>query len=478
MTKQTKEKIKTIFLLLLIATSLLQIGIHWNQQSQGFPFNFVANIFSRNSRAYFMDVDSLKYQYFVPESIIVSMGPTASLWKLNENDSHFKSIWKDIKENYLPAILKGRPQKTMPKSHWAEITDSRCIVIKFTVNWPVDIIFWLENTYPRDFDGFKSIESIAILPQADVNETVNTLYIYDQQQVYQYQVDIGRDYLTKSFYSNLANELSFLNKPSLSKLSTITNFMSEEDILVSLNRERGNKFSFLRIEIPEQIVVNKFNYENENIQNALLLSQKGSLMSQYDENSNKIIFTDTENLYTLYDNGTFEYKYIPVNNKQAGKESAAFSHALSFIELRRGILGDADLVLTDTNKTDNYYEMRFDYKYNDLPVFFKGRTSYSRILSPLTIKANADRVLECRWVIRSFTKTGQSKSYSLYFADLINRQIPALYPEIVLGSGTYFERIEPGYAFGLEDENIVAEPQWIVSTSTGDYYIPLLGGEN
>jgi hypothetical protein len=46
MLKRRREKLKTIILLLLIAASLIQIGIRWDQQFQGLPFNFITQIFN------------------------------------------------------------------------------------------------------------------------------------------------------------------------------------------------------------------------------------------------------------------------------------------------------------------------------------------------------------------------------------------------------------------------------------------------
>ncbi len=469
-----KEKMKTVLLILLVAASLFQIGIHWSQQGQGFPFPFLAQFFNYNDIYASVDVDSIKYQYFVPDSIIVSRSPTALKWKLDQGDLYFHEIWDDVSKNYLPEIIGQKPSKILPKEEWPKITSVRCIRIDFTTKWPSDIILWLENKNDKKSIDFKSISSIAVLPEEDVNRAVNTVYIYDENQVYRYSVNIKRDFLSKELYSNLAEKLSFEDMLEYDNLSEMAGFDSSENIFVPVDRERTTPFPTLNVEIPESIQLNEENLENEVIAEAILQNRKDSLMVKYNENSGQVLFTDTENLFRLYDNGVLEYKYLSSDIAQIGDISAAFSKAMSFIELRRELLGDIDIVLSQI-ATDKYYEFHFDYKYKGIPVFYAGITSKERISSPIIIKANSDRVIECRWVIRSFTEKIASRNYILSFSKLLNEQIPQTSPEIMTMEELFFERMEPGYVFGASmRKKVLGMPHWIISTRTKDYFIPLL----
>ncbi len=476
-----KENLKTFLLLLLILTSLLQIGIHWYQQAQGFPFRFIEEIFNSSGDEFpSMDVDSIKHRYFRPETIIVSVSSKASLWKLEQNDPFFISIWKDIKDNYLPTIIKEKPTKIIPKDQWSAIISGRCIRIDFAAKWLNDIIFWLEDVKkPRDFKSFNGVRSIAILPQSDVNETVNTVFVYDEDQVYQYQINLKEDYLPKAFYSGLADELNSRNIPRLSVLSANTTYKSGEDILVYLDRGIGKAYSSLAAQIPSAIKLNEANIKNDSIQDHILLNQKESLMAKHDEKFTEALFTDTDNLYTLNKDGILQYRYLPMVDKEAGAASDAFKQALSFIELRRrSLLGDVELVLTYIERNEHYYEMQFEYQLNGVPVYYTGADSESKISPPLIIKANSKRVLECQWVIRFFQSTAETDQYSLYFTDLVEKQILSLYPEIINRENIYFERIKAGYFFGLKDQgDLPQRPHWIISTESKDYFIPLLEEE-
>ncbi len=472
--KHRIEKLKTQLLLTLVILSLVQLGIHWNQQAQGFLSRFVGSIFGRSDFPT-TNVEKSKFLYFMPEDVTVTVGLANSRWKFSQDDFYYTKIWEDMKSNYLPAMIKMKPDKVLPKGQWTSVIAQSCIIINFNVNWPNDIIYWLEDVNPGDNRSFESIKSIAIVPQLDVNETVNILYIYDEKQVYQYKVDIGNDFLPKKFYSEMAATLRFQERPSLSLLTSVTNFKASEEILVSL--ERGmTEFPTLQLKIPEVIRLNRENIESESIQDHILLDQKVSLMAKYNQASGEAWFTDTENLYRLYSNGMLQYNYLPSTNRDAGAASSAFSQALSFIELRRHLLGDVDLVLSDITSHEQYYEMHFTYQIGGIPIHYGGSKESDRISAPLIIKANADRVIDCVWVIRSITRTGQSKDYSLYFPEI---PIPLAYLSDFQKGSNLFKRIESGYLFDLNQTGATTlSPLWIISNTDKDYAFPLSAKED
>ncbi len=471
MKTEKKERIKTRILILLVILSVIQMGIHWNKQTQGLPFSFINVIFANTGKTPSLDIDSLKEIYFRPDAVIVSIG--TNHWRLDDRDSEYDKVWNDIRDNYLPLLIKQKAKNILPKEQWADITGSRCVKIDFSTNWPSGIVYWFEGVKPGEVKGFEGILSIAIIPEADVNQSVNTVYVNDGKQIYQYRIDIKNDFLPKSYYSKLPDELSNKNKSGQSLLSSYPNFVSEKDIYISKIGDQGNNYDTIKVSIPEPIILNSTNLENYNIQDNILLNLKESLSAQYSENSDSVLFTDTENLYKLFNNGVLEYKYIPANTGEAGDGSVAFNHALTFIEHRKHLIGDADIVLTYINKENNYYQMEFEYKINSVFAYYSDNQK-SRISVPLVIKANSERILECRWVIRNFSNVGKQKSYSESFGDLLNKQIVSTYPEIIDRELKFFSRLEQGYIFRLTDVNgTMVVPNWIISTDVRDYFIPL-----
>jgi len=475
MNKDKRERLKTKILILLIITCVIQLGIHWNIQTQRLPFHFVSKIFAGNGRSTNLDVESIKKTYFVPETVMVSI--SSSYWRLDERDSQFHKIWDDIRDNYLPIIIRQKPDKVLPKEQWDAITGARYIRIDFDTTWPSNVINWLIESKSNDAGSFEGIKSIVIAPQLDVNEAVNTLFVYDGNQIYQYQVNIKRDYLPKRYYSNLMDEVSFSNRPSFRLLTSVSSFVSDKDIFVALNAGKGSAFSRINAVIPKEIVLNRNNLENYSIQENILLDEKESLSANYIDSSGYILFTDTENLYRLYNDGVLEYKYLPSVSSVLGNVSAAFKQAVTFIEQRRHLIGEANIYLKDIKKENNYYIMEFDYKFEGIPIYFV-KDKDSMISSPIIIKANSDRILECQWVIRHFSKYDKPVYYNINFPDLLNNQIAFSYPEILKNKDNIFERIEPGYIFEQNSpKSVVLVPNWIISTNSKNYIIPLLRKE-
>jgi len=468
MTTEKNEKLKTGLIVFLVLLSVFQIGIHWSKQSQGLPFNFLSAIFASNGELPTIDVEILKERYFRPEAVIVSIGK--NFWKLNEMDERYNKIWEDIRDNYLPVILKKKADAVLPKERWPEIAASRGLKIDFLVNWPGNVVGWFEETSSGDSRSFEGIKSIVIVPEDNVNQTINTVYIYDEKQVCQYQVNIEKDYLPKNYYARLADELTENDIPRQSLLSSYPGFVTDIDIFVP--GEEGYNYSSIEVSIPEAVVLSKDNIENYNIQDSILLQQKESLSAQYSENSDNVMFTDTENLYRLYKDGVLEYKYIPADTAQAGEASAAFNHAISFIEHRRSLVGEADIVLTRVVPEKRYYLLEFSYRINGAFAYYSD--SEGRISAPIEIKANSERILECRWIIRKFSSTGK-QYHSESFGDLLNKQIVVSYPEIINRETRYFSRLEQGYVFSIDDTGgELLMPGWIISTGEKDYFIPFL----
>ena len=464
-----REKIKTRILILLVVLSIVQIGIHWNNQTQRFPFNFISAIFMGEGKALSLDVETLKDKYFKPEAVIVSIG--TNHWRLDEREPQYDKIWKDVRDNYLPVMIRQKAEKILPKEEWTNIIRMRCVRMDFFVNWPGNAVQWFGDVKSGDSKNFEGIKSIVIVPEDNVNQAVNTVYVYDEKQVCRYQIDIKNDFLPKNYYSRLADELTSRNRPRQSLLSSYPNFVSDNDIFVPKPGEQGYNYSSVEVSIPESVVLNRANIENYSIQNSILLQQKESLSAQFPDNSDNALFTDTENLYRLFSNGVLEYRYIPATSAQAGEVSAALNHALSFIEHRRSLMGEADIVLTRLVPDKRYYLMEFSYKLNGAFVYYSD-SQEDRISAPIVMKVNSERILECRWVLRSFKNVGKN-NYSESFGELLNNQIAKTYPEIIDREIKYFTRLEQGYIFRLTDTSgVLLAPNWIISTDERDYFIP------
>ena len=204
------ERLKTVLIIFLMFLSFVQIGFHWNQQAQGFPSRFFAGFFSMfMPKKLPVNIEAVKSSYFVPESIVTSISTTQ--WLIHEGDQYYDRIWNDVKNNYIPAILKQKPIK-LPKEQFDNILDDRCTRINFGVTWPKSILLWFENMQANDAVNINAIRSIALLPEKNVNASVNIVYVLDDQATYEYHINLNESFVKKSFYEKLADQLS--DKPS------------------------------------------------------------------------------------------------------------------------------------------------------------------------------------------------------------------------------------------------------------------------
>ena len=107
-----KERLKFYILILLIITSLVQLGILWSYQNQGLPFNFMY-LFNNNQTS--VDYSQPMRDFFSPYKVIISEGFDSSKWILNKNDNNYKDLWK-IAKFYIGSVFKMKSSETFPIS--------------------------------------------------------------------------------------------------------------------------------------------------------------------------------------------------------------------------------------------------------------------------------------------------------------------------------------------------------------------------
>jgi len=481
MKKQISEKLKTWLLVILFFTGVIQVGIHMSLQAQGFPFRFVDAIFSfgSNTTSELKDLSeaelkTAKDAYFKPDNIIVSISLDSNQWILPENQAHYQSIWNDAKQYYIPVIYSKKPDKILTKDDWVLNTNKTCTIIDFPVLLPNELISWFGDISISGNYSFKGIKSIAILPLENVNETVNTVYVYDEETVHVYNVQIDPNALPKNFYRNLPEALK--NQDEIISASTLGDtfpkLAQNPAIPIYLDLYSSTRMQSVQISIPDALVLTQEEDTEsgaegqrvEGIRESILLNQRDSLMASL--SANTATFSDTENVYKLDASGTLNYKYLPASEVNEIDISAAFIHALSFIELRRDLLNKVDITLSSIKEEKGVFTFTFDYTLNGFRVlvYDNRANSTGSVSSAITIKASADRVLECRWVMRRFNPLGNYHQYSNSFIDLVENKIMSESPDIL--RNRLFAGIEEGYIFDASKrESLILYPSWIIATS-------------
>ncbi len=485
MKNMNRERIKTIVLLFLVAVSVLQISIHWYQQAQGFPFSHIAAFFNKQAVTPDVKADAIKEGYFLPKEIVLSSNLNSQV-VLNSGSADYKNIWNDFQNNYLPALLNQKPIKIFPSEMWSSfIGGTYTTRLDFAVEWPAAIVYWIGDRTTRENQGFSTMKSVALLPQKDVNATVNTVYVLDKSAgyVYMYLVSMDSEFLPKAYYEYLNETSSSLVQNgagvAVSNLNTAYpgSFNAQEDIKIPLSQSSQTWLYTISSTIPDQIVLAKENIDE--VQSSILLNLKDSMMPSLDETAGTAVFSDTEYLYKLNSDGLFEYTYLPSRTDAPGDVNAAFINAVSFLEVRNSLFGEAKPFLTSLKTYGNYYEFTFDYRVGD--AFIKeietSEAGEHKITSPILVRATDERVLYCSWLIRSFTEAESLSLYRTHFIEIVERNIREqfydLYSFIAEGQAV-FNAIDVGYVFSQDsNEEEILEPCFIIDTESGDYNVRL-----
>lgn len=475
MKRQKKERLKSGILVLVMVLSMIQIGILWNQ-SQGFPFSFLLeSIFAGNGNDQ-VDVEQVKENYFYPEDIVI-FTDRFSQWILDNQHLSYQIIWDDIKQNYLPEICKAKPRRIYPASMWSELKKMSSVQIDFSAKYPNSMLLWFTGLKTAS-PSFNGIKGLILQPQENVNITINTLYVYDESNVYMYHIEIKDSMRPKAYYSGLAQELR--NQTDIVPMSAIGETFPDlsdplyDDIpIYAMDAEVTQSMRVVDAGIPEALILDSEDDDLSSIQESILLDQKDSFLAMRDRTENIVVFSDLENVYQLDSYGVLEYKYLAAEQKNdPGDAKSSFVHALSFIELRKDLAGDADVVLKDIVQEENAFVFTFGYRFDGLDIYISDVENNNYLSAPaIKIKASSERVLECRWVVREFRSNWKNQDYGVSFIDMLDK-IYASNPNLL--KFERFQSIRMGYHLfitGAAEEHL--RPCWLVKTDRAAYRIPI-----
>ncbi len=511
---RVKEKLKTVLLLGLVLTSILQAGIHWNRQAQGRPFLFITSIFSA-APSLAINEETLsvhKVSYITPDRIIVSDEQSAR-WELSTANPLWHRAWEDLHQFYLPAIFSQKPDKQLPLSSWNDILlSSRMALFEFETAVPSELLAWIVDARKTDGlpSGLTDIKKVAIVPSENVNTNMNTLYVLSSAAVFRYTLAVNSEALPKGFYVMKMDSLKDGQNRLFSLMGeTYKLENASPDLLVSNEENDPVLLPVYEAVLPELIPA-EFAVDNlQPVQESLLLSRKDSLLTRLGEGGN-VTFSNTENIYRLNKTGYLTYRYLPSIDMEETDITSAFQQTLSFIEERYWLVGDAQLVLSSyivlTNKDttpnilrplipadpknsglanenrdkntaggkEKAFVFTFSYRVDGHTIMAQDGRS-GDIVSPLQITATNTRVVSCDWYLRQFVPVSQT-AYDQFFVNL-DRDMAHVLPAL-LKKDQILSRLRNVYALPTGAVNVAIEPQWLLTSNNLLYLLPMKkGGE-
>lgn len=474
------EKLKQYILVILVITSIIQVGVLWSFQSRGIPTNFLWNIISSKNNTVTIDIDD----FFKPFKVVVGEGFENPHWVINEEDSHFDEIWKDAKY-YLGNIISNKKiinEKEFSENQWKEVIEKKSVIIEFKNNISSNLIAaFLGANISANFK-LEEIHKVAILPTENINNNVN-IYIYGNKMVYLYTVGFYEKGLSRKDYEWIIEDLYTEKKDSFEVVNEIIRsterspFYFKPDVLIVAKgnkyREFYNIISSIPYDIPDlDSVVNVANVDIDLIAEDILGNEKDSYIQSMDM-ANMIVFKNFSNRYNIYKDGLLEYNYLSVIGKrEKGNEIEAFKKALEFIKRRENLITDLDIYLAKMVDKGEYYSFYFDYKFNNLPVVinqYPAKNSTKKLDHAITISANSKRVLSCEWVLRNFKIGSRSVELNMNFGDLLDDTFE-LYTDLA-NSGFSIKDKNVSYEVNYNVNSVSIKPTWVIETIEDRRYI-------
>lgn len=467
MNRKSKEVLKTIVLVVLIITSLLQVGILWTYQSHGFPTNFLSVFFPKGSNTP-QEMDELaREEYFRPFRIVAYRDEDSRVL-LDSGNVYYDDIWNEGQE-YIKQALYNQNLIPLSYSYWNELITRRCFVIEFKSPMPSDLIKWFLNIQTNEDPKVENIYKILIAPGDSGNKNYNTVYIRGSRTLHKMIVPFWSQGLLWSGYENAFNSLKD-NKTNIYNPFYVTGFTFDipADTLCVIGSEANQqkRFNTLRYSIPDEIADN-------DLLTRILLDNKKESYDRTEDLQGTVIFQNLRNIYKIYSHGLLEHRYIPATpNSDKGTISEAFIQVHRFIrDIKDVLLPNSSIFIYSAEDAGNMYKFELGYIANGKPIYIQTENGAE---NAIVITANSKRVLSCKWILRDVQLERMINAYDMNFISLANRLVDTygnVIPELSI------KDIMEGYLL-KPDKNNNIEPVWLIDTSNrGVYSVPMERGE-
>ena len=463
-----REKLKNGLLIGLVLLSFMQVGIHWNRQIQAHPFRLLSS-WVRNSNQEVVDERLLtmrKASYITPVRISVS-DEVSTRWQLDPSAETWNAAWTDLRQHYLPLLVTGKPDKAQPRAFWEQLLSSRRLVLfEFAAPVPSALLPWISDKQGARKgilgDTFPDMEQIAFVPSENVNATVNTLYVLSSTGVYRFTLSVPSEALPKSWYVMAQQDLDTGNNRQMALIAAKYGLNTVRRDTLVLDDEIPLRLSTYEMGLPAALS-EEFSPENlQPLQESVLLNRKDSLLTRLDERTGDVTFSDMENVFRVSKQGLMTYRYMPEIPEASPDMMTAFRQAIAFLDERRRLLGDAELVLTGVT-TDEFQPEAHAFSFSYL---VDGQLVLATELNdgqhyPVSVTATAERVIACDWLIRQFSPVS-ADGWSVFFYEMYNDAVQA-YPEITRKQGG-LTSVRTGYRFAATQTAGLLLPEWYLQT--------------
>jgi hypothetical protein len=429
------NRLKNTLLITLILTCVIQVGILWDFNAHGLPFNFF-KAFQNWKVSASAPVKKMQAELFTPKRIIVSTGAYQSNWIINkegDSQSAFKELWEDAKI-YIGNIIADEniESSKVIDEKWSDIVQRKSISIEFDTPMSQDMIGYFISKKVKNNSG-AAIVKLVIAPW-DSDNSYNSTVVYSldsNSRVYKYTISMSDKNLKRGYYDSKIEELTkqqeqgtIRNYMVFSETKNKVSYPIRQDMMVSLYGSKYDKLGLINVTIPD-------NYKVTQGESLLDVEKKFEDILGKDQYSYDL-FTDTngtvtmknqENIYRLYTNGILEYKRTGSIPGEKGAKDQAFINSMAFVEKLGLVPGNVQVYLSGIEELRDRYRFTFDYKIANLPIYFDvglpGK-SEDRITNSIVIESSSTDTLSCWWIIRDIEPQKDKKQYNVNFVDVLD----------------------------------------------------------
>lgn len=478
------KSFKKYLLIVLILTSVIQVGILWDFSSHGFPFNFFTAIKGVTATVS-PNVEKMQNELFSPKRIIVSTGAYQSNWivaKDGDTQDIYKALWDDAKI-YIRKLVSGEgiSNSSMVDNKWSEIVTSKSISIEFDTPLSQDMVGYFLSTKAKNESG-PEIVKLVISPWENESYNVNTIYLLDKNNhVYKYNIALDQKNLRVDFYEAAIEKLTKMqdqqvirNYMVFSESKLRMPFTIRPDMLISAYGNKYDKLNQIGVSIPDSFKVTQDTRLND-IESRFsgIIGSEGDSYDIFTDTNGTVILKNQDNLYRLYSNGILEYKKTGKLVNEKGSKVQAFKNAMAFIGRVGLIPSNVQVYLTNIEEDKESYKFTFDYRVSNIPLYFNvnlNNKSNEKVNDAIVIESNANSTLSCWWVVRNVDVLKDKKNqYNVNSSDILDSTF-SQYPDIKQNKDFSIDDIQTGYIVSDNGTGTRIDPRGIVVEGNNSMY--------
>jgi len=460
MSRDIIERLKTVFICILIIIGLIQIGILWSYQNQGTPISFLAGLFSKDTH---ISDETVSEKLFAPDKLILSDGEI-TYWLIRNNDEYYKTFWDEAVFG-LRQIAAGNIEINQTNEKWEDIIDRRGLLIDFGYTVEPDLLGWFlgMGSPVQEMPAFSKI----MIKRDIIDNKVGFFYLYGINGTIYYSNPIKFDKagnLAVICKKLIEEEADRHRKYFTLSGSRINKSADEPDVLYVASSPRYWPYSKYSADPPARA-------EDETILADTILGSEAGRYNKYIYNENVIQYTYGSNVYRYYSDGFLTYRYLGITDTvPRSMTGSALMSAYKFAARVKGLLvQDSDMILASVKKlSGGTYEFGFDYRINGLPVkieYDMKDGSGKKLMYAIRIVADSKRVLECDWLLRDFRQQEKGMYNDRLLEVIGSRDI--MYDDITI------KGIDTGYYISNGEDRML-EPALIIQTDSGTVSVELI----